>query len=73
MTVRLTPEGKLVLANINRPLPEITVYVGTVANHILYAAGRGIPLADLVPPQTPLNFRIDKVSYFTLLRSKYIS
>jgi hypothetical protein len=71
-TVRLTPAGKIVLDNINRSLPEITVFVGTVANHVLYAAGREIPLADLAPPGTPLTFRIAKVSYFTLLSSRCI-
>ncbi|HWQ60780.1 MAG TPA: DUF1850 domain-containing protein [Negativicutes bacterium] len=72
MTVRLTPEGKLVLDNINRQLPEFTVFVGTVANHILHAAGREIPLADLAPPGSPLNLKITKASYFTLLRSRCI-
>jgi hypothetical protein len=72
MTVRLTPEGKLVLDNINRTLPEFAVFVGTVANHILYVADRQIPLTDLAPPQTPLKFRAAKASYFTLLRSRCI-
>lgn len=72
MTVRLTPEGKIVFDNINRHLPEFTVFIGTVANHILYAAGREILLADLAPPGTPLTFRIAKASCFTLARSRYI-
>ncbi len=73
MTLRLMPEGKLVLANVNRRLPEFTIFVGAVANHILYAAGREIPLVDLAPPETSLTFRIAKASYFDLLRSRFIN
>jgi hypothetical protein len=72
MTVRLTPEGKLVLDNINRTLPEITVFVGTVANHVLHVSGREIPLAELVPPGNPAKFKITKASYITLLRGRCI-
>lgn len=72
MTVRLTPEGKLVLDNINRQLSEFTVFVGTVANHSLRVADRDIMLADLVPPGTPLKFKLVKASYFTLFKGRCI-
>lgn len=72
MTVRLAPEGKLVLDNINRQLPEFTVFVGTIADHSLRVDGRDIALADLVPPGTPLKFKLVKASYFTLLKGRCI-
>lgn len=73
MTVRLTPERKLAFTNINRQLPEISVFVGTVANHILIAGDREIPLTDLAPPETPLTFKIDKISYITLMRTRQVA
>lgn len=42
---------------INRPMPEVVVRVGRVANHTLRLKGRDVPLADLAPPGTAVAFR----------------
>ncbi len=52
-TFRVAEDGWLEWT-INRPLPEVIVRVGRVANHTLRLKGREIRLADLAEPGTPL-------------------
>jgi hypothetical protein len=47
---------------VNRPVPEVIVRVGRVANHTLTLKGRDIPLAALAHPGTPLSLRAEKRS-----------
>jgi len=56
-TLRWTDDGWLEWT-VNRPVPEVVVRIGRVANHILTLKGRAIPLADLAEPGTPLAFRV---------------
>jgi hypothetical protein len=42
---------------INRPMPEVVVRVGRVANHTLHLKGREIPLASLAAPGTAVALR----------------
>ena len=42
---------------INRPMPEVVVRVGRVANHTLHLKGREIPLASLSTPGTAVALR----------------
>jgi hypothetical protein len=60
-----TSEGTLTVAadgwlewTVNRPLPEVTIRVGRVADHRLHIKGRMIRLAELADPGTPLTLRV---------------
>ena len=50
---------------INRPMPEVVVRVGRVANHTLRLKGRETRLADLAEPGTPLAMRAQNRSLYT--------
>jgi hypothetical protein len=56
-TLRWTDDGWLEWT-VNRPVPEVVIRVGRVANHTLALKGRAIPLATLADPGTPLAFRV---------------
>jgi hypothetical protein len=51
---------------INRPMPEVVVRVGRVANHTLHLKGREIPLASLAAPGTAVALRSRIYSEFDL-------
>jgi hypothetical protein len=72
-----TDEGTLIIANdgwlewtVNRPVPEITVRVGWVANHTLTIEGRDIRLADLAEPGSPLTMRVRAVRMLDLFKGR---
>jgi len=55
---------------INRPMPEVVVRVGRVANHTLHVKGREIPLASLAPPGTAVALRSRTYSEFDLWKER---
>lgn len=55
-TLRVLPDGWLEWT-ANRPVPEVVLRVGRVANHRLRLKGRDIPLAELAAPGAALAFR----------------
>lgn len=72
-----TSEGTLVVApdgwlewTVNRPVPEITVRVGRVAEHKLHLKGREIHLADLAEPGAALTMRIRKARVLDLMKGR---
>jgi hypothetical protein len=74
-----TDEGTLIVApdgwlewTVNRPVPEITVRVGRVAEHTLHLKGREFRLADLAEPGKPLTMRVRKIRMFDLLKGRCI-
>jgi len=74
-----TPEGTLTIAKdgwlewtVNRPVPEITIRVGWVANHTLSIKDREIRLADLAEPGQPLTMRVRKIRMYDLLKGRCI-
>ena len=74
-----TPEGTLATAKdgwlewtVNRPIPEITVRVGWVANHTLRIKNREIRLSDLAEPGQPLTMRVRDTRIFDLLKGRCI-
>ena len=74
-----TQEGTLALSKdgwlewtVNRPVPEITVRVGWVADHTLRLEGREIRLADLAEPGQPLTMRVRRIRMFDLLKGRCI-
>jgi hypothetical protein len=72
-----TDEGTLIVApdgwlewTVNRPVPEITVRVGWVAEHKLNLKGREIRLAGLAQPGTPLTMRVRKARMLDLMKGR---
>ena len=72
-----TAEGTLTVAKdgwlewtVNRPVPEITVRVGRVAEHTLHLKGREIRLADLAQPGAPLTMRVRKARMLDLIKGR---
>lgn len=55
---------------VNRVVPEITVRVGRVANHVLSFKGRDIPLSDLAEPGTALSFRVRYISLYRSMKGR---
>jgi len=55
---------------INRPMPEVVVRVGRVANHTLHLKDREIPLASLVTPGTAVALRSRTYSEFGLWKER---
>jgi hypothetical protein len=74
-----TDEGTLIVApdgwlewTVNRPVPEITVRVGRVADHTLHLKGREIRLADLAEPGAPLTMRVRKARIIDLMKGRCV-
>lgn len=74
-----TQDGKLAVGpdgwlewTVNRPVPEVVVRVGRVANHSLRVKGRETALADLAEPGTPLALRVRAASVFGIWKGKCI-
>jgi hypothetical protein len=57
---------------INRPLPEVIVRVGRVANHTLHLKGREIRLAALTEPGTPLAMRVQNRSIYAVWKGRCV-
>ena len=70
-TLIVTPDGWLEWT-VNRPVPEITVRVGRVAEHKLNLKGREIRLADLAQPGAPLNMRVRKARMLDLMKGRCV-
>jgi hypothetical protein len=75
-----TQDGTLSIAEdgwlewvVNRPVPEVTVRVGRVADHTLQVRGRDIRLSDLAEPGSALTLRVRKSSWLHLLRNRCVS
>ena len=68
---RLTtrPDGWLEWT-VNRPVPDVTVRIGRVADHKLHIKGREIALSELAEPGSPLSLRIRRVSLYTMVKGR---
>jgi len=51
---------------VNRPVPEVTFFVGWVAKHSLRLKEKDMALADLAEPGTLLALRIERASHYEL-------
>lgn len=74
-----TDEGTLAVLDdgwlewtVNRPVPDLIVRVGRVANHTLLLKGREFPLADLAEPGSALRFAVRRVSRFFFVKERCI-
>jgi hypothetical protein len=56
---------------LSHSVPEITFFLGWVANHSLRIRGRNIPLTNLAEPGTLLSLKIRKMSYYDLWKNGY--
>jgi hypothetical protein len=72
-----TEDGRLRVAadgwlewTVNRPMPEIVLRVGRVANHALVLKGRRLPLAELAEPGAPLAFRARMASPWSIWKGR---
>jgi hypothetical protein len=68
-TLSVSRDGWLDWA-VNRPVPEVTVRVGRVAEHTLHLKGREIRLADLAEPGAPLTMRVRNVRILDLMKGR---
>ena len=57
---------------VNRPVPEVTVRVGRVADHTLHLKGREIHLSDLSEPGSPLALRVRKIRWLDIMKGRCI-
>jgi len=55
---------------VNRPVPEIILRVGEVANHMLTIKSRQFSLAELTEPGTALAFRVRMVSFLATMKGR---
>jgi len=69
MKLQFDKDGWLVWT-VNRPVPEILLFVGRVANHSLSIKGREIALVDLVEPGTSLSLKTHKASFFGIWKGR---
>lgn len=72
-----TAEGTLAIAKdgwmewtVNRPVPDVTVRVGWVADHTLTIEGRETRLADLAEPGSPLIIRVRPWRMLDLMKGR---
>lgn len=70
-TLMVAPDGWLEWA-VYRPVPEITVRVGRVADHTLNLKGREIRLSALSEPGSALTFRVRKTRWLDLMKGRCI-
>jgi hypothetical protein len=49
---------------VNRPVPDITIFVGRVAGHKLHIKGREISFTSLAEPGMALHFSVEKRSLY---------
>jgi hypothetical protein len=74
-----TAEGTLAVAadgwlewTVNRSVPEVTVRVGRVADHVLHLKGREIPLSNLSQPGSALTFRVRRARWLDLMKGRCV-
>jgi hypothetical protein len=57
---------------VNRPVPEVTVRVGRVADHTLHLKGREVHLSGLAEPGSPLTLRVRKIRWLDTMKGRCI-
>jgi hypothetical protein len=71
MTLGVDREGWIVWT-VNRAVPEVTLFVGWVANHSLSFRGKTIALSSLVEPGKSLSFRSSRFSLYQIWKGRCI-
>jgi hypothetical protein len=70
-TLRVSDDGWLEWT-VNRHVPEVSLFVGRVANHVLHTRGRKIALADLAEPGTSVTLRAVKISRYAAWKGRCV-
>jgi hypothetical protein len=65
--LRVGPDG-WVEYTVNRPVPDITIFVGRVAGHVLHMKGRETFFTSLAEPGMALRFSVEKRSLYQTLK-----
>ena len=65
--LRVGPDGWLEYT-VNRPVPDVTIFVGRVAGHALHLKGRLIPFVSLSEPGKSLRFFVEKRSPYQIFK-----
>ena len=61
--LRVGPDG-WVEYTVNRPVPDVTIFVGRVAGHVLHLKGRETFFTSLAEPGMALRFSVEKRSLY---------
>jgi Uncharacterized conserved protein len=70
-TLKMIDKSVLELDNINRTVDDITVFVGTIADHQIEIKKHKIALNAIAQPQDSLKFEVGKISYFDLWKGNF--
>lgn len=70
-TLTVAEDGWL-LWTVNRPVPEVVVRVGRVADHSLRIKEKDLRLADLAPPGTALAFQVRRATLIDRMKGRYL-
>lgn len=70
-TLAVAPDGWLEWT-VNRPVPDVTIRVGRVADHTLHFKDREIRLSDLSEAGSALTFRVRKARWLDLMKGRCI-
>ena len=62
----------LEFSNINRPLPEFRLFIGTEADHVLSVPSGEYRLSKLAPPQTSLRIACRRLSAFEAAAGEFM-
>ena len=69
--LRVGPDGWLEYT-VNRPVPDVTIFVGRVAGHALHLKGRLIPFISLSEPGKSLRFFVERRSPYRIFEVRCI-
>jgi hypothetical protein len=67
--LRTGPDGWLEYT-VNRRVPDLTIFVGRVAGHVLHVQGRSIPFTSLAEPGKALRFSAERRSLYQLWKGR---
>jgi hypothetical protein len=67
--LRIGPDGWLEYT-VNRLVPEVTIFVGRVAGHVLHLKGREISFVSLAAPGKALRFSAEKWSFYKMFTER---
>ena len=65
-------EGGWLEWTTHRPVPDVVVRVGRVAEHALHLKGRSVPLKDLAEPGTPVSMQMRQRSRYAVWKERCI-
>jgi len=67
--LRTMADGRLEYT-VNRPVADVSIFVGRVAGHVLHLKGREIPFTSLAEPGIALRFFVEKRSLYQAFKGE---